>query len=69
MMAANEHFLSRLLFGTIVRLGAGAAIDLLPWLAQQPGPFVDQPIVLGQAHRLACRLSGERGRSSIMRTI
>ena len=34
----------------------GAAVDLLPWLANQPGPFVDQPILLGQEQRLACRL-------------
>lgn len=56
MMAADEYFLSRLQFGTNVLLRDGAAVDLLPWLAKQPGPFVDQPILLGQEQRLACRL-------------
>jgi hypothetical protein len=56
MMAADEHFLSRLQFGTTVLLRDGKAVDLLPWLAKQPGPFVDQPILLGQEQRLACRL-------------
>lgn len=56
MMAADEHFLSRLQFGTTVLLRDGASVDLLPWLAKQPGPFVDQPILLGQEQRLACRL-------------
>jgi hypothetical protein len=56
MMAADEHFLSRLQFGTTVLLRDGESVDLLPWLAKQAGPFVDQPILLGQAQRLACRL-------------
>lgn len=56
MMAAGEHFLSRLLFGTSVLLRAGVLVELLPWLAKQGGPFVDQPILLGQEQRLACRL-------------
>jgi DDE family transposase len=56
MMAADEYFLSRLQFGTKVLLRDGQAVDLLPWLAKQPGPFVDQPILVGQEQRLACRL-------------
>jgi hypothetical protein len=56
MTAADEHFLSRLQFGTRVLLNNGDAVDLLPWLAQQGGPFVDQPILLGQEQRLPCRL-------------
>lgn len=56
MMAVGEHFLSRLQIGTGVRLGHGVLVDLLTWLAKQPGPFVDQPILLGQEQRLACRL-------------
>jgi hypothetical protein len=56
IVAAGEHFLSRLLFGTTVRLQNGASVDMLPWLANQPGPFVDQPILLGQDQRLKCRL-------------
>jgi Transposase DDE domain len=56
MVANGEHFLSRLQFGTGVMLPDGEAVDLLDWLPRQPGPFIDQPILLGQERRLACRL-------------
>jgi hypothetical protein len=56
MAAAAEYFLSRLQFGTHVLLNNGNVVDLLPWLAKQGGPFVDQPILLGQEQRLPCRL-------------
>jgi hypothetical protein len=56
MTKEGEYFLSRLQFGTHVLLPEGGAVALLSWLARQPGPFVDQPIVLGQKQRLACRL-------------
>jgi hypothetical protein len=55
MTAAGEYFLSRLRFGAQVLLGAGHRVDVLRWLGAQRGPFVDQPILLGQ-ERLACRL-------------
>ena len=54
--AAKAYFLSRLQFGTGVRLGAGeAAVNLLEWLAGQAGPYVDAPIWLG-GDQLPCRL-------------
>ena len=53
---AGEYFLSRLQFGTSVLLPEGDSVELLRWLARQPGPFVDRPIVLGKEGRLACRL-------------
>lgn len=56
MMAADEHFLSRLQYGTQVMLRDGTPVKLLAWLAKQPGPFVDQPILLSKEHRLPCRL-------------
>ena len=56
MTANGEHFLSRLQFGTGVMLPDGEAVDLLEWLARQPGPLVDRPILLGKGQRLACRL-------------
>jgi hypothetical protein len=56
LVAAGAHFLSRLQFGTAVRLGTGAAVELLAWLGQQAGPFIDQPVLLGAAERLPCRL-------------
>jgi hypothetical protein len=56
MVAADEHFLSRLQFGTKVMLRGGAEVELLSWLAKQPGPFVDQPILLSKEHQLPCRL-------------
>ena len=52
----GEHFLSRLQFGTSVRLAGGAELDVLRWLGQQAGPFVDQAVVLGKEQPLACRL-------------
>jgi hypothetical protein len=56
MAAAGEYFLSRLQFGTHVLLDPDEAVDVLPWLAKQPGPFVDVSILLGQEQRLPCRL-------------
>ena len=56
MAAAKEYFLSRLQFGTAVLTPDGQSVELLSWLAKQPGPFVDQPILLGKAQRLSCRL-------------
>jgi hypothetical protein len=56
MTQHDEYFLSRLQFGTHVLLADGAPVELLPWLAKQPGRFVDCSIVLGQEQRLACRL-------------
>jgi Transposase DDE domain len=56
MVEAGEHFLSRLQFGTGVRLPGGEAVDVLRFLAEQTGPFVDRPILLGLEQRLACRL-------------
>ena len=56
-MAANgEHFLSRLQFGTGVLLPDGTAVDLLAWLAGQPGPVIDRPVLLGAEQRLPGRL-------------
>jgi hypothetical protein len=56
LVAAKEHFLSRWQFGTHVLGRNGTPLALLSWLGQQRGPFVDQPVLLGQAERLACRL-------------
>jgi hypothetical protein len=56
MVAAGEHFLSRLLFGAGVRLPDAGAVDVLRWLSGQAGPFVDRPIRLGSQEQLACRL-------------
>jgi hypothetical protein len=55
MAAAGEYFLSRLQFGTHV-LHPDTAVEVLHWLAKQPGPFVDVSILLGQEQRLPCRL-------------
>jgi Transposase DDE domain len=64
--SAEEYFLSRLQFGTDIRLrngdetegesSQGPALDVLTWLANQPGPFVDQLIYLGKEKKLACRM-------------
>lgn len=56
MAQAGEYFLSRLQFPTGVFLPAAGAVDLLPWLAAQPGRFVDRLVELSQKERLPCRL-------------
>ena len=56
MTRAKEYFLSRLQFGTHVLLGEGPAVDVLKWLANQVGPFVDVSVFLGEKQRLPCRL-------------
>ena len=56
MVAAGEHFLSRLQYGTGVCRPEGPAVAVLEWLAAQAGPLVDRPICLGVERRLACRL-------------
>ena len=56
MEEADEYFLSRLQFGTGVLLRDGTPVKLLPWLSDQLGPFIDQPILLGLTDRLPCRL-------------
>jgi len=55
MTQAGEYFLSRLQFGTHV-LHQGLAVDVLAWLAKQPGPLVDVSVLLGQEQRLPSRL-------------
>jgi len=56
MVMVNAHFLSRLQFGTAVRRRTGEGVELLPWLAQQPGSWIDQLILLGAKENLSCRL-------------
>jgi hypothetical protein len=56
MTKEGAYFLSRLQFGTSVLLPDKGAIELLNWLSQQPGPFIDRPIVLGKGQSLPCRL-------------
>lgn len=56
LVQAGVYFLSRLQYGTTVIGGGGAPVAVLRWLAQQPGPLVDQRIRLGREERLPCRL-------------
>ena len=56
MAAAGEYFLSRLQFPTAVFLPGGRAVELLTWLAQQGGRFVDQAVELSHGEHLPCRL-------------
>ncbi len=56
LVLSGVHFLSRLQFGTGVLRRVGEAVDILPWLGEQPGPLVDQLILLGKQQRLPCRL-------------
>jgi hypothetical protein len=56
MIAVGEYFLSRLQFGTAVLTPDGQPTQLLQWLSKQPGPLVDQPILLGKQQHLPCRV-------------
>jgi hypothetical protein len=52
----GAFWLSRLLFGTSVFDPQGQRLRLLDWLAGQPGPFVDRPILMGAERKVACRV-------------
>jgi hypothetical protein len=56
MMVAKVYFLSRLQFNTGVMRPNGEAVDILSWLSKQPGPVVDQWVLLGNDQRLRSRL-------------
>jgi hypothetical protein len=57
LVSAGAHFLSRLQYRTRVLRSTGELVDdLLYWLSQQKGPFVDVPILLGNSEQLPCRL-------------
>lgn len=56
MAATGEYYLSRLQFGTHVLLDSNTTVEVLRWLAKQPGPFVNASILLGQKQHLPCRL-------------
>lgn len=49
-------WLSRLQFGTVVFTAEGRRLELLDWLGQQSGPWVDQPVLIGSECKLSCRL-------------
>jgi Transposase DDE domain len=49
-------WLSRLQFGTNVFTPPGQRLALLAWLDEQPGPFVDRPILMGTERKVACRI-------------
>lgn len=55
MAAAGEYFLSRLQFGVAVA-AEGGWVELLPWLARQPGRLIGRAVVLGKDQRLPGRL-------------
>jgi hypothetical protein len=56
LVRAEEHFLSRLQFGTGVCSPDGPAVAVLRWLARQAERLVDRPIRLGLGQQLPCRL-------------
>jgi Transposase DDE domain len=50
------YWLSRLQFGTTVFTPEGQRLRLLDWLGEQPGPFVDRPVLMGTERKVACRI-------------
>jgi hypothetical protein len=55
----NTFWLSRLLFGTNVYDVEGNQLELLKWLDSQ-GTSVDQRVLIGAEHRVACRIIARR---------
>jgi DDE family transposase len=49
-------WLSRLQFGTGAFTPEGQRLPVLDWLGEQPGPFVDRPILIGTERKVACRV-------------
>jgi hypothetical protein len=56
MTQAGEYYLSRLQYTTSLRKPDGTAVDLATWLPQHTGAFLDEPMLLGEAKRLPCRV-------------
>lgn len=52
----DVHWISRLQFGTSAFSPDGRRLPLLDWLARQPGPLVDRPILIGAERRVPCRV-------------
>jgi hypothetical protein len=52
----DVHWISRLQFGTSAFAPDGRRLPLLDWLARQPGPSVDRPILIGAERRVPCRV-------------
>jgi hypothetical protein len=56
MDGRGAYWISRLQFGTTVFTPEGQPRELLQWLAGQPGPFVDQQVLVGAERKVACRI-------------
>jgi hypothetical protein len=56
MTQAGEYFLSRLQYTTGLLEPDGTPVELAAWLPQQTGKFIDQPMLMGKAKRLPCRV-------------
>jgi hypothetical protein len=52
----GTFWLSRLQFGINVFTLEGRRLALLDWLGEQPGPFVDRPILMGAERKVPCRI-------------
>jgi hypothetical protein len=52
----EAFWISRLQFGTSVFTPEAQRLELLDWLGKQPGPFVDQPILIGTERKVGCRI-------------
>jgi Transposase DDE domain len=56
MTFVGVYSLSRLQYGTTVFSPEGGPLPLLAWPAQQGGPFVDRPALVGTERKVACRI-------------
>jgi hypothetical protein len=53
-------WLSRLQYGTSLFDSEGERLDVLDWLNEQPGPFVDQQVLMGTERKVPCRVMAWR---------
>jgi hypothetical protein len=56
MAETGEYFLSRLQYTTHLLHPDGTAVDFAQWLPRHSGCFLDQPMLVGKAKRLPCRV-------------
>ena len=56
MTEAGEYFLSRLQYRTKLLHLDGSPVDLVKWLPQKTGCFLDKPMLVGLGKRFPCRV-------------
>lgn len=56
LSSTGVFWLSRLQFGTAIFSPEGKPLSLPRWLSEQPGPVVDQSVLMGSERKVPCRM-------------